>query len=267
MFPILFRIGQWPLYTYGLFIATGSIIGILLVEREAKKLGQDHEQIMDLCIYLLIAAIVGSRLFYIFSNPIIFLSDPMEIFRIWNGGLVFYGGFITAMIAAILYLKGKNLSLFLTADIIAPPLALGHFFGRLGCLFGGCCYGKATNLPWAIIFTKTDSLAPLGVPLHPTQLYAAINNLLIFIFLWFFRRRKKFTGQIFWMYVLLYGITRSFIEMFRGDFRGELILEVLSISQVIAAGMTVMAVVMLILLPRNENLNLRLKIDNQVNNN
>ena len=197
-----------------------------------------------------------------FSNPNLFLSDPLEIFRIWNGGLVFYGGFVIALITAILYLKRKKLSLFLTADIMAPPLALGHFFGRLGCLFAGCCYGKATDLPWAITFTNTESLAPLGVPLHPTQLYAAINNLLIFVFLWFFRRRKKFDGQIFWIYVLLYGVTRSFIEMFRGDFRGELILGVLSISQVIAATMTVMAVVMLILLHRNEAVILKLKIDN-----
>lgn len=262
MFPVLFKIGKWPIYTYGLFIAIGTIVAILFVGREAKKLGQDHEQIMDLCIYLLIAAIVGSRLFYIFSNPKLFLSDPLEIFRIWNGGLVFYGGFVIALVTAILYLKRKKLSLFLTADIMAPPLALGHFFGRLGCLFAGCCYGKATDLPWAITFTNTESLAPLGVPLHPTQLYAAINNLLIFVFLWFFRRRKKFDGQIFWIYVLLYGVTRSFIEMFRGDFRGELILGVLSISQVIAATMTVMAVVMLILLHRNEAVILKLKIDN-----
>jgi phosphatidylglycerol:prolipoprotein diacylglycerol transferase len=183
MFPVLFKIGKWPIYTYGLFIAIGTIVAILFVGREAKKLGQDHEQIMDLCIYLLIAAIVGSRLFYIFSNPKLFLSDPLEIFRIWNGGLVFYGGFVIALVTAILYLKRKKLSLFLTADIMAPPLALGHFFGRLGCLFAGCCYGKATDLPWAITFTNTESLAPLGVPLHPTQLYAAINNLLIFVFL------------------------------------------------------------------------------------
>ena len=254
MFPVLFKIGKWSIYTYGLFVALGTIVAILLVEREAKKLGQDHEQIMDLCVYLLVAAIVDSRLFYIFSNPKLFLSDPLEIFRIWNGGLVFYGGFVTALIAAILYLKGKKISLFSTADIIAPPLALGHFFGRLGCLFAGCCYGKATALPWAITFANTESLAPLGLSLHPTQLYAAINNMLIFVVLWFFRSRKKFAGQIFWIYVLLYGAARSFIEIYRGDFRGVLIFGVLSISQVIAAAMTVMAVVMLIVLHRNENI-------------
>ena len=262
MFPVLFKIGEWSVSTYGLFVAAGTVVGILLIEREGKKLGQYRERITDLCIYLLIAAIVGSRLFYVFSNPKMFLSNPMEVFRIWNGGLVFYGGFIFAMIAAIHYLLKKNLPLFPMADIIASPLALGHFLGRLGCLFAGCCYGKATNLPWAITFTNVNSHAPLGVPLHPTQLYAAINNLLIFVFLWFFRRRKKFAGQVFWLYVMIYGVTRSCVEVFRGDFRGELILGVLSISQVMAAAMIVMAVVMLIMLPRKEILSNRLKQGN-----
>ncbi|MBW2099219.1 MAG: prolipoprotein diacylglyceryl transferase, partial [Deltaproteobacteria bacterium] len=131
-----------------------------------------------------------------------------------------------------------------------PSLALGHFFGRLGCFSAGCCYGKLPDLPWAVTFTNPDSLAPLGVPLHPTQLYSAANNLIIFGFLLLFKRIKKFEGQLFWIYVLLYGITRSIIEIFRGDPRGGVLFGILSVSQTIGAAMSIIAVFMLVVLGR-----------------
>ena len=248
MYPILFKIGKLSLYTYGLFVALGFISGILVARHEAKRLQEDRDQIMDLCFYVLIAAIVGSRLFYVFTNFNMFISDPLEIFRIWNGGLVFYGGFVLALITAIIYVQKTGMSLFKTSDIMAPALAIGHTIGRIGCFFAGCCYGKACDLPWAVTFTNPDSLAPVNIPLHPTQLYAAATNLVIFIFLWMLRSRKKFDGQIFWVYVLLYGIARSVLESFRGDFRGDLVFGILSISQTIGGSMAFVSVVMLILL-------------------
>lgn len=248
MHPVLLKLGPFSIYTYGFFIAMGFIAGILLAKREAVRLGEDPERIMDLSFYVLIAAIVGSRLFYIFINSEIFLSDILEIFRIWNGGLVFYGGFIAALIVGLIYLKIKKMPLWRTTDIAAPCIALGQFFGRLGCFSAGCCYGEACNLPWAVTFTNPDTLAPVGIPLHPTQLYHAAGNLIIFFILWFFRKRKKFDGQLFWLYVILYVITRSFIEIFRGDFRGEPVFGVLSVAQAIGIIMALVAIIMMIIL-------------------
>jgi phosphatidylglycerol:prolipoprotein diacylglycerol transferase len=245
MFPVLLKIGPISIFTYGFFIAVGFLAGIYLATKEAKRVGEDHEKIMDLCFYILIAAILGSRLFYVATSPEIFLKDPFEILKIWNGGLVFYGGFIAALVTGVIYLKVKNIPVWKTADIMAPSVALAHFFGRIGCFFAGCCYGKYCDLPWAVTFNHPDSLAPTGIPLHPTQLYESLGNLAIFLFLFFFRKYKKHDGQIFWMYVLLYGITRIIIETFRADFRGEFFYGVLSISQVVGGFMAVVSLIML----------------------
>jgi len=248
MFPVLLKIGPLSIFTYGFFIALGFLAGIYFAVKEARRLGEEPEIIMDLCFYLLVAAIIGSRLFYVATNPKMFLENPVEILKIWNGGLVFYGGFIAALITGIIYLKAKNIPVWKTADIMAPSVVLAHFFGRIGCFFAGCCYGKYCDLPWAVIFRNPDSLAPQGLPLHPTQLYSALNNLAIFLFLFFFRKHKKYDGQLFWLYVLMYGITRSFIEIFRADFRGEFFYGTYSISQVVGGIMAVVSLTMLFIL-------------------
>ena len=253
MYPVLLKIGKLSLYTYGFFVAAGFVVGIHIARQEAKRLQEDQDKVMDLCFYVLIAAIAGSRLFYVLTNLRMFVADPIEVFRIWNGGLVFYGGFVVALITSIIYLKQKEIALFKTADIMAPALALGHAIGRIGCFFAGCCYGEACDLPWAVTFTNPNSLSPVNIPLHPTQLYSFTANLVIFIFLWAFRTKKKNDGQIFWFYVLLYGIARSFIEFFRGDFRGDFVFGILSISQAIGGGMVLISVVMIILLGKRDS--------------
>lgn len=253
MHPVLIKIGALSVHTYGFFMAVGFIAGILLAKNEAKRLGEDPNNIVDVSFYVLIAAIIGSRLFYVAINYDIFLKNPVEIFKIWKGGLVFYGGFIVAFIVAVIYLKKNKMPLWKTGDIVAPSLAIGHFFGRLGCFSAGCCYGKSCELPWAVTFTHPQSLAPIGIPLHPTQLYSAAGNLIIFSLLWSFRRKKKFDGQIFWLYVLLYGIVRSFVEIFRGDFRGHFFFGIFSVSQVIGATMATIAIVMLIRLAKQKH--------------
>ena len=250
MHPVLFKIGPVSIHTYGFFIALGFIAGIFIAAKEAERLSFNKEIIMDLAFYILLSAIAGARIFYIFTVPHLFINDPFEIFRIWNGGLVFYGGFITALIAGLIYLKIKKIPLWATVDIIAPSIALGQFFGRLGCFSAGCCYGKPSELPWGVTFTNADSLAPLGVSLHPTQLYSASANFIIFLLLWCFRSHKQFDGQLFWGYVFLYGITRSFIEIFRGDYRGVVFCEMLSVSQVIGGIMVLTAIIMLVYLAR-----------------
>jgi phosphatidylglycerol:prolipoprotein diacylglycerol transferase len=250
MHPILFTIGPVRIYTYGFFLAIGFLSGILIAQSEAKRLGEAPDRITDLCFYVLIAAIVGSRLLYVAINPELFLTDPLEILKMWKGGLVFYGGFIVAAIAAVAYVKLQKMSLWKTADMIAPSLAVGQTLGRLGCFFAGCCHGIVCDLPWAVTFRHPDSLAPLNTPLHPTQLYHALGNLFIFGVIWYFRPLKKFDGQLFWVYVLLYGVIRSFLEIFRGDFRGSMFWGALSISQIIGGIMAVVAVIMIVMLNR-----------------
>jgi len=250
MYPTLLHFGKITIFTYGFFLALGFLAGIFLAKTEAKRVGEDPDKILDLAFYILIAAIVGSRIFYVATNPKLYMAAPLEIFKIWNGGLVFYGGFIAALITGLVYLHRKDMPVWKTTDIIAPSLALGQTLGRLGCFFAGCCYGKVCELPWAVTFTHPDTLAPIGQPVHPTQLYSAATNLTIFILLYAFRRKKKFDGQLFWTYVFLYGITRSIIEMFRGDFRGDLIFNTLSISQATGILMGVLAIIMFFYLGR-----------------
>ena len=135
MHPVLLNLGKFSLYTYGLFAAMGFLAAIWFATREAKRCGVDHEKIMDLSFYILVAAIVGSRLAYIGTVPDEFLANPLEMFKIWKGGLVFYGGFVGAMLTAIIYLKVKHLPIWKTGDILAPAVALGHCLGRIGCFF------------------------------------------------------------------------------------------------------------------------------------
>ncbi|MCJ7772827.1 MAG: prolipoprotein diacylglyceryl transferase [Desulfobacterales bacterium] len=248
MYPTLLNLGKFTIYTYGFFLAMGFLAGIFLAKHEAKRVGEDPDKILDLAFYILIAAIVGSRIFYVATNLKAYLTAPLEIFKIWNGGLVFYGGFIAAFITALIYMRIKNMPVWKTTDIMAPPLALGQTLGRLGCFFAGCCYGEACELPWAVTFTRPDTLAPIGISIHPTQLYSALSNFIIFIFLFSFRKKKKFEGQLFWTYVFLYGVTRSIIEIFRGDFRGELVFNSLSISQATGCVMAILAVIMIVYL-------------------
>jgi len=251
MHPILIKFGNFAIYTYGLMMAIAFILGITLARKEAERVGQDSEKILDLSFYILIGAVIGSRLFYVLTDPRTFLADPIEIFRIWNGGLVFYGGFIMAVVVAVVYVKKSGLSFWQTADIMSPGLAVGQAIGRIGCLFAGCCYGKVCDLPWAITFNHPDSLAPLGIPLHPTQLYSVFSDFSIFVALWLFRKKAWFPGQIFWLYVLLYGLTRPIVEIFRGDFRGSTVFDIFSISQAIGICLAVTAVVMLVLSGRH----------------
>ena len=251
MYPILFTCCGITVHTYGFFLALGVLAAIFMAKREAIRLGVDPEKIVDACFYVVVAAIVGSRLFYVATNPEAFISAPLEIFKIWNGGLVFYGGFIGAVAVVLVFFKVHHLPLGKCADITAVALPLGHFFGRIGCFFAGCCYGKACNLPWAITFRNPESLAqPLYVPLHPTQLYESGANLIVFLLLFTFRKSKQYDGQLFWIYMAVYGINRSIIETFRADFRGGTFFHLLSVSQTIGLSFAAASVVMLIILGR-----------------
>ncbi len=250
MHPVLLKFGNVAIYSYGFMIALGFFLGIVLAMREARRLGENPEKIMDLSFYILVAAIIGSRLFYVVTAWSSFADNPLEIIKIWKGGLVFYGGFIGAVATAIMYMRLHRLPIWKSADILAPSLALGQTLGRLGCFLAGCCYGRPSNAAWSVTFTDQACLAPVNTPLHPTQLYSAFTNLAIFGVLFLFSRRNKITGRVFWIYVLLYGLTRSIIESLRGDFRGAEVFGLLSISQTLGLTGTAVAIIMLVRLSR-----------------
>lgn len=245
MHPILIKIGSVPLYTYGLFVALGFLTALGLAQKEARRRGENPGLMMDLGFYLLLAAIVGSRVFFLIVNPDVILENPLAAFEIWKGGLVFYGGFIAALVTAIVFVRKKKLPFMRVADIFAPGLAAGHAIGRIGCFFAGCCYGKVCDLPWAVVFKDPLSLAPTGVHLHPTQLYSVAANLMVFGILWFSRTRITSQGRLFWLYVLLYGVVRAILEIFRGDPRGFLFGGP-SVSQVIGIVLACVAAVALL---------------------
>jgi len=233
MHPILFKIGPVTLYSYGALVATGFIVALLVALNQAKKQNISKENILDIGFYILISAIVGSRLLFVLMDYEHYLKNPLDIFKIWEGGLVYYGGLLFAIPAVIIYCRKKVLSLWGIADIFAPSIAIGHAIGRLGCFSAGCCYGKPSDLPWAVTFTDPYSFAIRGIPLHPTQLYEAIGEFSIFIFLILWRKRKSFDGELFGLYVLLYSFIRFINEFFRGDPRG-FIYNGISLSQAIS---------------------------------
>jgi phosphatidylglycerol:prolipoprotein diacylglycerol transferase len=245
MYPILFKIGSLTVYTYGVLISSAFLVGLILAVIEAKREGEDPQKIMDLSVYILISAIAGSRLLYIMISYKEYVSDPLRILKIWEGGLVFYGGFLMAIAVVIVYLRKHNMNVWKVGDILAPSVAIGQGIGRLGCFFAGCCYGKATSVPWGVIFTDPNTLAPMGIRLHPAQLYDSANGFIIFTVLVVLRRFKKFDGQLFWTYALLYAIGRFIVEIFRGDERGFAIEPYISTSQFIAILLLITSIIMI----------------------
>jgi phosphatidylglycerol:prolipoprotein diacylglycerol transferase len=247
MYPILFQFGRFHIYAYGFFIVVGfaaaTFLAVLRVRKSNIKIS--FENAADLFFYTILSAFLGSRILYVLINFDVFRQHPLQIFKLWEGGLVFYGGLFGAAIVALWYMKWHRMPLWKLADLISPLIALGLSCGRIGCFLAGCCYGKETSLPWAVVFRNPDSLARLNVPLHPTQLYDAANGFVLFFFLSWMGKRKTFDGQIFWLFLFLYSIARFFIEIFRGDPRGFLFGDLLSTSQAIGILLAIFSLFML----------------------
>ena len=177
------------------------------------------------------------------------LFRSKEILSLARAGGVFYGGLIAALVVGLLLVRRYKLPVWKTGDMIAPGIALGHVIGRLGCLMAGCCYGRPTTVPWAITFHNPlagqNVGTPLEVPLHPTQLYDAGANLIILIGLLATEKKgKPFAGRTFWVYMLLYAISRYVIELYRGDDRG-MYFNVLSTSQLVSIAIVPVSLFML----------------------
>jgi phosphatidylglycerol:prolipoprotein diacylglycerol transferase len=244
MYPILFKIGPINLYTYGFFLSLGFLTAILVAGREAKRLGLPEEHFYDLCFYLILAAIIGSRLLFVIVDPRHFLQNPLKIFAIWEGGLVFHGGLIAALATAFFLIRRYKLPWRPTLDSLAVGMPLGVMFGRIGCFMAGCCFGRPTDVPWAVRFTNPESLCPLRVPVHPAQLYESILSLGIFGVVFWLRKRKRFDGQILLAYLFLAGLARFTVEFFRAptalDPRGQEIIFHMPATQVVALGIAIL---------------------------
>jgi phosphatidylglycerol:prolipoprotein diacylglycerol transferase len=221
----------------------------------AKARGLDQTRVLDLGIYIIISALVGAKLLLLVTDFSTYTSNPRELLSLARSGGVFYGGLIVAVVVAVWYIRRIGLPLWTTCDVFAPGIALGHVVGRLGCFFAGCCFGRATDVAWAITFTDPFANAnvgtPLNVPLHPTQLYeAGAEALILVVLLATEKRGRYFPGRTFWLYMLLYAISRYIIEFFRGDLGRGTVFTIFSTSQFISVILAPLAVVMLIYLSR-----------------
>src|SRR4051812_29218708 len=253
MHPILLDLGPATIYTYGVLLAAAYLLGLKLAMARAHARGLDSARVLDLGIYIIISALLGAKLLLVVTDFRTFVNDPSELITLARSGGVFYGGLILAVSVALWYIRKIGLPLWTTCDVFAPGIALGHVVGRVGCLFAGCCFGKPTTRPWGITFTDPFAAAnvgtPLGVPLHPTQLYEAGAELVILlVLLWTERKGRPFAGRTFWLYMLLYAVSRFIIEFFRGDERGTV--GMFSTSQFISILLAPLAVGMLFYLSR-----------------
>ena len=202
MHPIALNLGSLPIRWYGVMMALAFLAGLWTATRRARLVNVSGEVIADVTLWLMVGSIIGARFVYVTTYwKQEFAGGPFsEVFMIQHGGLVYYGGLIGATISGLVYLFWKKLPVWKIADILAPSIALGSVFGRIGCLLNGCCYGRACDLPWAIHFPADHETHGVGV--HPTEIYDGLLNLILYVFLAWLFRRKKFDGQIFATYLI-----------------------------------------------------------------
>jgi prolipoprotein diacylglyceryl transferase len=251
---IAFEFAGLTVTWYGILVALGFMAGLWTASRRAMRDGINPDTIIDLGPWLLVGAIIGARTLYVVSywNES-FAGRPLtEIFMVQHGGLVYYGGLIGASLACVLFVSLKKLPLWRLADILAPSVALGSFFGRWGCLLNGCCYGRPTTLPWGIQFPKGHETYPNYV--HPTEIYDSLLNLGLYLFLAWLFRRKSFDGQVFAVYLICYAVLRSFVELFRGDYTLVHYWGGLTPGQIVSIGIVLAGLLLLWKLPPKPSL-------------
>jgi phosphatidylglycerol:prolipoprotein diacylglycerol transferase len=255
MYPRLFEFGWFTVYSYGLLLALAYLLGLQMALVRARHRGMDSTRIMDLGIWIIISALIGAKLMLLVVDWEYFSRNPRELLSLAQSGGVFYGGLILALIVALWYMWRHRMNVWAVCDVFAPGIALGHVIGRVGCFLAGCCYGKPTDVAWAVRFTDPFAAANVGTPLHidlhPTQLYEAGAELLILgLLLGTERMGRPFPGRTFWSYMFVYGVSRFIIEMYRGDPRGFVFGTNLSTSQFISVVLVPLSLIMLFVLSR-----------------
>ena len=243
MHPVILKlIGPIKIHSYGLMLAVAFLTAVTLAQRAGRRKGIDPDTVGDVTLWLLISGVLGSRLMFVILNPSLFpLNRPLNVLKIWEGGLIFYGGVVVALPVGMFILRKKGVDVWHFADVIAPYVPLAHAFGRIGCFLNGCCFGKLSSGPWAISFPKfvdetgrvvgspvyehqlycdpplITADAARSLPVHPTQIYSAIGLMIISALLLLLWKRRIFKGQIFCSYLLIYSAFRFGIEFLRAD--------------------------------------------------
>jgi len=255
MRPILFRIGSFPVYSYGFMLAIAFLIATYIAARQAEKEGIPSQIIFSLGLLLMISAVVGARVFHILQHTRSYgsLTDITGMWASGLSGLAFYGGFILALVVGILYMRWNGLSVSGVTDVLAPSLMLGAGIGRIGCFLAGCCFGKPTSLPWGVTFPE-NSLTTLELgrmeKVHPTQLYSSASLLVIFSILLLLRKHIKLKGILFLLAILMYSVHRFLIDLLRYYTPDER-MGGLATSQVISIVATVTSIAIMVFITRD----------------
>jgi phosphatidylglycerol---prolipoprotein diacylglyceryl transferase len=234
MYPVLFQVGSFSVYSYGLLIAVGAVAGVIYMAIQGKKeVRLSFDQANALFLYIFFAALIGGKIFLFFEDTTYYLARPEALVK--GTGFVFYGSFLFSVPTMLWFFHRQRLHTYKMLDVMAVTTCMVHMFGRIGCFMAGCCYGRPTETILGVVFNDPACYAdPKGTPLHPTQLYEAAFIFMVMLVLFYLRTKRQFYGQLFLVYLLLYGVGRIVIEFFRGDKGRGYIFNGLSHSQFIA---------------------------------
>ncbi len=242
--PVLFSLGPLEVRYYGLMYVVGVIIVYFLLVKlsKEKQVAISKDQVESLVVYCLVGGLIGARIVYVLVyNFAYYLQHPLEMLMIWQGGLSFHGGLLGGALAGYWFCKKHKLRFFQLADLMMIPFALALFFGRIGNFLNGELFGRITSLPWAVKFPDAEGFR------HPSQLYEALKNMMIFSVLWFSRKKDHKEGYLFWMFIFLYGSLRFLIEFTRmPDPQLGFIVAGLSMGQLLCIPMIILGGIMLV---------------------
>jgi len=264
MYRILFTIGSFPIYSYGVMIALAFIIGILFAMKEAKKSGENPERVLDISLYVILGALIGGRLAYVLQYLDYYLKNPIKILYFRQGGLSFLGAFFLAFILGAWYVSRNKLSFWKYTDIAAPSVAIGLGIGRIGCFLNGCCFGRVSenygihfpslHMPPVYLQQLKDGLIASGssctLPVIPTQLYSSLYGFLIFFILLWMKKYKKYDGFLMLSFLILYSVSRFTIEFFRFYENSYKVFNLLTITQTILLGVVLVSLVFMNILKK-----------------
>ena len=217
MHPEIAHWGFVHLRWYGVMLALAFLAGTAIALREARRLRLDEDRLITVILVTLVAAVLGARGLYVVEHVDEFREEWSGVLALWQGGLTLYGGIVAGTVAGLLTARQAGLPMWIVADALTPSLALGTAFGRVGCFMNGCCYGRPTKLPWGVVFPP-DSFAGLefgSTPVHPSQLYAALVGLVLFLLMWALRRRLAPPGTLFWTFVAMFAVIRIPLDFTR----------------------------------------------------
>ena len=256
MHPEVLHLGVLHLRSYGLMMAIAFVVGTFLALRAARRLSLDEDKVVNVILITLVASVFGARMLYVLEHLAEFRREWTSVLALWQGGLTLYGGIAAGVFAGLLASRRMGLPVWITADALTPALALGTFFGRLGCFLNGCCYGHPTTLPWGVVFPH-DSFAYLefgNQAVHPSQLYNALVGLLLFALFQALRGRFRVPGVLFWSFIVLFALVRIPLDLTRAYEADAVLMRIglsdVTESQLMSMGLMLFGTLMILRLRR-----------------